>query len=373
MQPFWSFKRSLQAEIIILGAGIVGLSTALFLKRNHPNMDVLVINKDPLPAGASVKNAGFACVGSPSEILSDVSTSGYDECRELILNRFKGLELLKTTLGASAIQYIHTGASELFTIANSNLYQKCLDQQHILNDLFHSATGIERNFRIKQNPGEAYGFKGFVGEIAIEFEGQINSGEMMKSLLATCLNEGVRYESSINVEGYSSGKQVRIQASTADLKCDHLVICTNGYTSHLLDGYKQSIRPGRTQVLLTEEIPGLSWSKNFHIDRGYYYFRNINGRILLGGGRNLDFEGEATDSEGLNDRIQHALESILFEHIIPNKEVKIEQRWSGILGLGDDKLPYCTSIDTNIHLASKMGGMGIALGMQLGKQMADAL
>jgi hypothetical protein len=34
----------------------------------------------------------------------------------------------------------------------------------------------------------------------------------------------------------------------------------------------------------------------FHLEKGYYYFRNINDRILLGGGRNLDFEGETTTS-----------------------------------------------------------------------------
>ena len=72
-----------------------------------------------------------------------------------------------------------------------------------------------------------------------------------------------------------------------------LIDPTNGFAKQLL---KEDIEPARAQVLITKPIPNLKIKGTFHYQMGYYYFRNINNRILFGGGRNLDFKGENTTS-----------------------------------------------------------------------------
>ena len=63
-----------QADVIVIGSGIVGLSAALHLKRQQPNLNVTVLERGFLPTGASTKNAGFACFGSLSEQISFLKT-----------------------------------------------------------------------------------------------------------------------------------------------------------------------------------------------------------------------------------------------------------------------------------------------------------
>src|SRR6185312_8405304 len=63
------------ADVIIIGSGIVGLSAALHLKRQRPDLKVTVLERGFLPSGASTKNAGFACFGSLSEQLSYLKRS----------------------------------------------------------------------------------------------------------------------------------------------------------------------------------------------------------------------------------------------------------------------------------------------------------
>ncbi|NND33127.1 MAG: FAD-binding oxidoreductase, partial [Saprospiraceae bacterium] len=58
-------------NIVIIGSGIVGLTTSIYLKRQQPHRSVLVIDRGSIPTGASTRNAGFACFGSPSELLAD--------------------------------------------------------------------------------------------------------------------------------------------------------------------------------------------------------------------------------------------------------------------------------------------------------------
>jgi hypothetical protein len=55
------------------------------------------------------------------------------------------------------------------------------------------------------------------------------------------------------------------------------------------------------------------------LDRGYYYFRNIGDRILLGGGRNLDFDVENTTEFAQTEIVQNKLEELLKEVIFNQK------------------------------------------------------
>ena len=88
-----------------------------------------------------------------------------------------------------------------------------------------------------------------------------------------------------------------------------------------------------------EYLKNLQIKGTFHLDCGYYYFRNIDNRILLGGGRNLDIEGETTTELAQTKKIQQSLEKLLTHTILPDTNYEIEQRWSGIMGIGSKKKP----------------------------------
>ena len=77
---FWEKQTYINhTDFLIIGSGIVGLSTAIYLKERFPNKKVTVIERGYLPTGASSKNAGFACIGSPSELLDDLSKNNEDD------------------------------------------------------------------------------------------------------------------------------------------------------------------------------------------------------------------------------------------------------------------------------------------------------
>ena len=79
------------------------------------------------------------------------------------------------------------------------------------------------------------------------------------------------------------------------------------------------MQPARAQVLITKPIENLQIKGTFHLEKGYYYFRNIDNRILLGGGRNLDFTTEETSKFGLTTLVQNKLEEILKTTILPRQ------------------------------------------------------
>ena len=129
----------------------------------------------------------------------------------------------------------------------------------------------------------------------------------------------------------------------------------------------------RAQVLITSPIKDLHIKGTFHLDEGYYYFRNIDNRILLGGGRNLDFKTEETTQFGQTNRIQNKLESLLKTIILPNNEFEITHRWSGIMGVGNQKKPIVKQLSEHTYCGIRLGGMGVAIGSLVGKELADLL
>lgn len=94
-----------------------------------------------------------------------------------------------------------------------------------------------------------------------------------------------------------------------NFNCKKVLITNNAFVNELLPDLE--VKPGRGQVIVTNVIKNLKLKGTYHYDQGYYYFRNIDGRVLIGGGRNLDFETENTTSFGQTDLVQESLRGLL--------------------------------------------------------------
>jgi gamma-glutamylputrescine oxidase len=135
----------------------------------------------------------------------------------------------------------------------------------------------------------------------------------------------------------------------------------------------EEVQPARAQVLITKPIKNLEIIGTFHVDKGYYYFRNIDNRILFGGGRNLDFKTEETMEFGQTALVQNELENILRTTILPNTSFEIEHRWSGIMGVGNQKKAIVKQVSNQVFCGVRLGGMGVAIGSLVGKELAELL
>ncbi len=354
-------------DFAIIGSGIVGCTCALELRKLHPNAHIVILEKGFLPSGASTKNAGFACFGSLSEILDDLETHSIEEVQDLVKERKKGLETLRRLLGDEAIDYQEHGGYELFEADKIKLFNYCVTEMTKVNKLLKPIFK-EEVFSVIKNP---FGFKGVHSHaIFNKFEGQIDTGKMMRSLLLKISEENITIFNGVTVDKISSQKDhcsITINGGIT-LKSKISCITTNGFAKQLL---VEDVQPARAQVLITKPIEQLKIKGTFHLDKGYYYFRNINNRILLGGGRNLDFKAEETMANGLTTLIQNRLETILNETILPNTNFEIDKRWSGIMGVGTQKKPIIKQIESHVFCGVRLGGMGVAIGSLIGKQLAQ--
>ncbi|MBU2937978.1 FAD-binding oxidoreductase [Lacinutrix sp. C3R15] len=366
---YWEIKTWLtNVDFTVVGSGIVGLNCALQLKEKFPKAKILILEKGTLPQGASTKNAGFACFGSLSEILDDLNTHTQQEVISLIKKRVEGLQLLRNTLGDKTINYQQLGGYELFTKKDSSLFQECLAKKETINKLLKPIFG-EAVFSLKDN---SFRFNNIQEQyIFNQYEGQIDTGKMMDALLQKVLSKGVKILNNVSVNTFSeANNSVKIETNLFDFTTSKLLIATNGFASQL---HIAEVKPARAQVLITKPIKNLHIKGTFHLDKGYYYFRNIDDRILFGGGRNLDFKTEETTVLAQTAIIQNQLETLLKTTILPNTSFEIEHRWSGIMGVGSQKKAIVKPLSNNVFCGVRLGGMGVAIGSLVGKELANLI
>ncbi len=364
---FWEWKTWFSdVDYTIVGSGIVGLHAALRLRERFPDSTILVLEKGILPEGASTKNAGFACFGSLSEILDDLRTHSEEEVVELVTKRWQGLQLLRKRVGDAALDFRPYGGYELFLSEDKHLYDECIARMAYVNDLLRPIFRAD----VFSREVDRFGF-GQIHEYTLfnPFEGQLDTGQMMQALLRMAVAQGIHVLTSVEVQNHiEHADGVEVVLSGASFQTRKLLYATNGFAGSLTGG---AVKPARAQVLVTKPIPGLDIKGTFHFDHGYYYFRNIGDRILFGGGRHLDFEGETTTEMGQTEIIQQRLEQLLKDVILPGTPFEIERRWSGIMGLGAVKKPIVEALSPHVYCGVRLGGMGVAIGSLIGEELAD--
>lgn len=364
---FWEAKTLFKPyDLIVVGAGIVGLSTAISFKKKHPKAQVAVFERGWMQDGASTKNAGFACFGSVGELCDDLAHMSPETVLETLKMRWEGLKMLRKRLGDRHIAYENNGGYELFD--SDRELNASVAQIEGLNKLVLQSIGVSRCFNAVNKPLKHFGAAKYA--IFNRSEGQLDTGLMMQNLkrLAYSLEIEIFFNTEVSLlESHTN--RVNIVTPRGSFWAGKVVVATNGFAAELLN--IKDVKPARAQVLVTKPIPGLKVKGTFHYQKGYFYFRNVKGRILLGGGRNLDFKGETTFEQGTSDKIQAELDRLLGEYILKGYKFEVERRWSGIMGVGSEKKPIISQAGKNIIAAVRMGGMGVAIGSWVGEKAAD--
>ena len=354
-------------DVVIVGCGIVGLNAAIELKKKAPTKHILVIDKGERSFGASTKNAGFSCFGSPSEILDDLERMDESEVIDLVRRRWKGMKYIKTAFAAEDLDLRWKGSHEVFFGGDEELYEKCMAALPRLNDLVSEAVKGTCDFRPQPRVN---GVQSYIGAIFQPEEGALNPAKLWWALYKAAVTHNARFYFDKMVTELSAENgliTLKLESGSA-LLCRQVIIATNAFTDSILDTSDLDIRMAKNQVYVTSELRGPSLDGTFHSRKGYIYWRSVGRRILIGGARHLDL-GENTNEE--NPKVREYLLRFVRNHLVNAEDICIEKKWVGRLGIGQSKTPLIEEVKPGIFVAIRLGGMGVAIGHEVGQRVAN--
>lgn len=368
MISLWEKQSFLTSDIIIIGAGISGLSTAASIKESQPELSVTVLERGILPSGASTKNAGFACFGSVTELLNDIRILGQEGMKQLVERRWRGLEKTRNRLSDQAIDLQVNGGYELLKKDQKEAIEEIDNINELLYPLFKQEVYTLADHKI-----QSFGLGNTTHLIENKLEGQLDTGKLISSLWDYCSSLGIRLHTGCTVTGFNEiNDHVEVVTDSATFTGRKIGICTNAFTNQLL-GESLDVAPGRGIVMTIRPEKQLQLRGTYHYEEGYYYFRDYYGKLLFGGGRNLDVKGETTTEFGINQEIKEKLLSDVKEIILPDQSFEVEMEWTGIMAFGNTKAPIIQKASDRIFMGVRLGGMGVAIGSLVGEELANLI
>jgi gamma-glutamylputrescine oxidase len=356
-------------EFIIIGAGFMGLWTALKLSEKYPGADILVLERGSIPTGASTRNAGFVCFGSLTELMEDAQLYGEEAMLQTCYKRYAGIRKIREFAQKHSIDLEISGGYELIDNDPFFIQEDIREAITRMNNLLKSFAGVSC-YELADNKIPVFGFHSFRHLIYNRQEGTVHPGKLVQALMKACAERGVEFLFDAEVVQFSEsseGVEV-IMKDEVRIRTDKLFICTNAFSGKFVNDVE--LYPARGQVLYAMTKHPVKFKGSFHYNRGFYYFRDYNGGVVLGGARNIAVVEETTQAFGLTDTIQHELENFL-KRIIPGEEFSVVQRWSGIMAMGDTKTPVVKKISESISAGIRLSGIGVAVSPVLAEELIN--
>ena len=260
-----------QAEIIIVGGGIAGCSTAYHLAKAGKT-DVLLLEQGKLTSGTTWHAAGLIGQMRPNRNMTAMSKYG--------------IELYATLEAETGLD---TGWKQCgsVNVASTPERMQVLRKQAAMAYSF----GVECHLISPQEAGERYPVMrtdDLQGAIWLPGDGKANPADLCMSLAKGARNRGVRMQEGIEVTGVivENGRIKGVRTAQGEVRCEVLVNCTGQWARQfgLLAGVNVPLYPAEHFYIVTGKIEGVHPMLPVMRDPdGFIYYKEEVGGLLMGG------------------------------------------------------------------------------------------
>ncbi|MDP9266214.1 MAG: FAD-binding oxidoreductase [Chloroflexota bacterium] len=334
------------ADVVIVGGGIAGVATALAVAERGAS--VVLLEGRGIAHGASGRNAGFVLAGVTENFAAACLRYGEDRAWRVWEVTRRNRVLLRDAVERHGIACDLRWSGSLQLAGDGTEWEE-----------------IRRGADDLRSRGVAVTVDEALRAACYAEDGEVDPVRLVRGLARAAEAVGVRiHEDSdvLSVDAHTA------RAARGTVRAASVVVCTNAYTSHLLS---LRVRPVRGQMLATGPAPRRYFERPTYANRGYRYWRQtLEGRILVGGWRDLAPDVEVGLQEDPTPTIQAALESSLVEQGI---DAPVTHRWAGIMGFSHDGLPYVGRQGSGPFVAAGFTGHGMGFALAAAEIVAAAV
>ncbi|PWK68497.1 FAD-dependent oxidoreductase [Aminobacter sp. AP02] len=259
------------AQIVVIGGGIIGCSTAYHLARDH-KADVILLEQGKLTSGSTWHAAGL--VGQLRSSASITRVLKYS------VELYKGLEA-ETGL---ATGWKMTGCLRLATNQDRWTEYKRLAttaKSFGMDMQLVSPEEVKRMWPLMETSD-------LVGASWLPTDGQASPSDITQSLAKGARMHGAKLFENVRVTGFEmkDGRIQKVKTDQGDIACDKVVNCAGQWARQVgaMAGINVPLQPVKHQYIITEKVPGLSTDAPTirDPDRRTYFKEEVGGLVMGG-------------------------------------------------------------------------------------------
>lgn len=353
---FPPLDRNLDADVLVVGGGVAGLTLAYTLAEQGAT--VALVEAGWLAGEASGRNVGFL-LAAPSEPYSErIALWGREGARAVLhigRRNHQRVRQLVQSLGIDC-DYQQTGSLRV-----TRTSEESEDLRGSLPELRHDGFPMREIPVADAIPAHAAG--AFDAAFEVPEDGMIHPVKFLYGVAVAALEKGARLYPHTRLDSarWQGGLwEARCGAYVASART--LVLATSAFTPRLLPHLAPVIAARRGQVLATAPLDFTVTTRPVYAHWGYQYWRQTpEGRLVIGGWRDTDFDAESTDSNDTTERVQAAIEDGM-RQLVPGGAA-VEYRWAGVMAFARDGRPLVGWLDAAHHLGIVAGFTGQGMGM----------
>jgi len=354
-----------RSDVVIVGAGYTGLTAAITLAR--AGLSVAVLDRLRPGEGASSRNGGI-CSGNLKLSFSElIKKFGLEHAKSLFQEGINARLALAELITSENIDcdYDHSGR---FTGAN---LEKNYDGLGFEADLMnkHLDLGVEMVKKPDQHQHIGTDFyQG--GQVRKDIYG-LHPGKFVNGLYDRAREAGAEILFPVSVKSIKRGASgFCINTDTGDIRANHVVVATNGYTTHATPWFNRRIIPIPSQIIATEPLPPETMARLMPGHHMYSDTRNLYNyyrpspdgmRIIFGGRRGADTHDPKQKTRHLKNNLKEIFPEL--------KDVAITHSWHGFTGYSFDMMPHLTT-HKGVHYVGAFCGSGVVWAPWVGKMAA---
>ncbi len=374
LEPLPSLKADVRADIVIIGAGFTGLSSAYHLSSRFPDRKIVVLEAKRVGNGASGRNGGMAL-----HWINGVEVRDPERARRLYAVTTETLKWIAEVAEKHQfpLRFRKNGCLEIVT--NQERAEEAQKKAETL-----ASWGLPIQFLQGAALAEKLRAKGAVGGTFDPTTGQLHGLDLLHGLRGVLLSRGVDIFEDIPVVSIDEGRDHVVTTPGGTVTAPAMVLGTNGYTPSL--GYFRSgVMPLHSHCIATEPLPLSRWrelgwgdvsSFSDDMDRSAYASLTEDGRLLFGGGGNGAYSyyyGSRTSVPTSPDAQYAFVKGILDRYFPDAADVRIAQQWTGTLGITLSRVCSMgvTGEHKNVFYALGYSGHGVVLANMAGRVLCN--
>ena len=352
-----------RSEIAIVGAGLTGLWTAVFLKEMAPDLDITILEQGMAGYGGSGRNAGMMDVTIDHSHAMAIAHFGFEEAKTMARLGAENIEEMIAFLGSTGIECDLERNGRLFVALSSSQIAEGQESLKVANQLeIPGWRWLDREEVQREVHSPLY-----LGGVFSPGAAILNPFKLVQGLKSFLKSRNVKIFERTRVETLSAGE---IGCERGSLKAKKIIVATDAFTHHLLPGLLPRFIPLYDYILVSEPLTAeqqksIGWKKRQGITDGRtffnYYRLTADNRILFGTSEAKYYSSNRVGPEFDHSTFHYeALHDSFLRHFPQLANLQFPFAWGGPIASTTRLTPFFgTTHNGHVHYALGYTGHGL--------------